>query len=265
MKILPTVVALAAVLVLAACSMFEPDTTTRALYDAVSSGDQAKAQSLLAPEINTPETAAQLARLRTILPKEPPTGVKVVNHTVQKMLNAGETLETQELFEFKDRKALVSARLHRATSAEPWKAQGFHVRVFTPAELEVNAFSSKGKTLGQFAFLVATIASPLLMIAALVKVVRRKGLRRKWLWGILAFVGLFSFQMNWTTGGVVANWLTVQIIGAGVMTAAPGLAPWVLTFALPVGALLILAGVWANPARAKASEKAAKPDAATFD
>lgn len=263
MKILTAVVALAVVLALAACSAFEPDATTRALYDAVRSGDEARARGLLAPEINTPETAAQLTHLRLILPKEPPMRVKVVNHTVRKMLNAGETLETQELFEFKDRKALVSARLHRATSAEPWKAQGFHVRVFTPADLEVNAFIFKDKTLGHFAFLLATIASPALMIAALVKVIRRKGLRLKWLWGILAFAGAVTLQMNWTTGAVTINWLTIQIIGAGVMTAAPGLAPWMLSFTLPIGALLILAGVWANPARAR--KAGAKPGPEAFD
>lgn len=259
-KNLSVVAGLAALLVLAACSIFEPDATTRALYDAVRSGDEAKARTLLAPEINSPETTAQLAQLRAILPKEPPARVKVLNHTVRKMLNSGETLETQELFEFKDRKALVSARLHRATSAEPWRAQGFHVRFLTPAELAVNAFKFKGKTPAHFAFLAVAIASPLLMIAALMKVIRRKGLRRKWLWGILAFVGAITLQMNWTTGAISVG-LTVQLIGAGVTTAASGVTPWILTFTLPIGALLILTGVWANPARARAPKAKAGPEA----
>jgi len=265
MRVLSAVATVVAVLMLAACSLFEPDSTVRALYDAVRTGDEARARTLISPEIDTPQTMVQLARLRTILPKDPPRRVKVAAHKVSKMLNAGETLEAQEIFEFKDRKALVSARLHRASAAEPWKAQGFHVRVFAPAELAVNAFAAKGKTPVHFLFLLATIAAPLSMIAALVKVVRRKGLKRKWLWGILAFLGAVTVQMNWTTGQIFVGWLSIQLIGAGMTSAAPGIAPWMLAFTLPFGAVLILTGFWANPARSKAAKVGGKRDAAAFD
>jgi hypothetical protein len=57
--------------------------------------------------------------------------------------------------------------------------------------------------------------------------------------------------MNWTTGQVDFQLLSLQLLGAGAMTSAPGLSPWVLTFTLPIGAALILVGLWANPRRAK--------------
>lgn len=265
MKLLSIAAALAVGLLLASCSMLKPDPTVREIYDTVHAGDIAKLRSMASPEILTPGFDAQVAQLHALLPKEPPTRVQVIGRTMSTMTNAGDTLQDQELFEFGARKAVVSALLHRANGTSPWKVKVFNVKFFTPAELQANAFTFRGKTALHFAFLLATIASPIAMIAALVKVIRRKGLRRKWLWGLLSFVGLFSFAMNWSTGAVSINWLTVQIIGAGFVSAAPGLAPWMLTFTLPVGALLILFGVWANPARARDKTAAKKADAAAFD
>jgi hypothetical protein len=262
MKSLWAIVCLVAVLGLAACQgAFKPDPTARAFYDAIHAGDISKVRAMAAPEFFTPGAEQQLALMRSYMPKEAPTAVKFLGRHDATMLNAGETANTQDVYEFNDRKAVVSARLQRATSAQPWRVQGFHIRVVSPAEMKANAFTFEGKSFAHFAFLLATVAAPLLMVAALVKVVRRKGLRRKWLWGILAFVGLCTFRMDWTTGAVAANPLTVQFIGAGIVTAASGLAPWVLSFTAPVGALLILTGVWANPARARVAKVKTSPEA----
>lgn len=264
MKVVSILAAALAVLALAACSGLKPDDTVRSFYDAVRAGDGAKVRSLAAPELQGPSVDAELAKLRRILPAEAPTKAKGLSRSIRKTLASGETLETQELYEVGARKVVVAAMLRRADTSQPWKVQGFHVRVLTPTELKVNAFTFEGKTPLHFGFLAATVLAPALMIAAIVKVVRRKGLRRKWLWIILALAGAATFQMNWTTGAVAVN-LTLQLIGAGVMTTAPGLTPWILTFTLPIGAILILIGFWANPARAKPAKALVKSDARAFD
>jgi len=111
-----------------------------------------------------------------------------------------------------------------------------------------------GKQPAQYVFLAAALLSPLAMIAALVKVVRTKGLRRKWLWGGAAFFGVASLQMNWASGEIAVNTLTVQLLGAGAQTGFSRFDPWFITMTLPIGAALILAGLWANPARARRKE-----------
>jgi hypothetical protein len=252
---------------LASCQGFgKPDPTLRAFYDAVQAGDMTKVRGLAAPELFTPGAESQIAQLRTILPKEPPRETKFLGRHQLSMMNSGQTLEATDLYLFKDAKVVVSGRMARASDAQPWRVQGFNVRLLTPAELAANAFTFAGKGPAHYAFLAATIAAPLLMIAALVKVIRRRGLRRKWLWGILAFAGAVTLTMNWTTGAVAVKWLSVQLIGAGVSAAAPdGLAPWFATFTLPIGALLILTGVWANPARARPPKDKVKADPSAFD
>jgi uncharacterized membrane protein len=141
--------------------------------------------------------------------------------------------------------------LQQAPDEMQWRIAGFHVQAASKADIASHKFGAAGKSVGHYLFLAMAVLSPLAMVAALVKVIRTDGLRRKWLWGILAFLGLLSLQMNWTTGEVTVHYLTVQLLGAGILKAASPLAPWTLIFSVPVGAALILAGVWTNPRRAK--------------
>ncbi|MBL8554626.1 MAG: hypothetical protein JNL41_10140 [Phenylobacterium sp.] len=252
---------------LAACQGFgKPDPTLRAFYDAVHTGNMSRIRGLAAPELFTPTVEADFARLRAALPNDAPLETKFVGRNQVSMMNSGQTLNVTDLYVFKAHKAVVVGRMTRPSDAQPWRVQGFHVQILAPADLAANAFTFEGKGAGHYAFLAATVAAPLLMIAALVKVIRRKGLRRKWLWGILAFAGAITLQMNWTTGAVAVNWLSIQLIGAGVTSAAPeGLTPWIASFTLPIGAILILTGVWANPARAKGPRGEPKADPGAFD
>lgn len=258
--------AIALSLALTACQgLGKPDPTLRAFYDAVHAGDMVKIRSMAAPELLTPGAEGQIAHLRAILPREAPSETKLLGRQLS-MMNSGQTLSASDLYVFNGRKAVVTGRMVRMSDDQPWRVQGINVRMLTPAELAANAFTFKGKGPGHYAFLAATVAAPLLMIAALVRVIRRRGLRRKWLWGILAFVGAVTLQMNWTTGAITVNWLSVQLIGAGVAAAAPdGLAPWIASFTFPIGAILILTGVWANPARAKNPEDKTRADPSAFD
>ena len=244
----------AVMLGLAACQggiKIDPDPTARAFYQAIHDGDLARVRALATPELSTPKADAEIMALQRFIPAEPPREVKGLGRNLTAMANAGQTLATTDIYDFGTRKALVNASMRRATSADPWKVQGFNIRVFTEKDMASQAFTLEGKPLQQPLFLLATVGFPLLMIAALVKVVRQPGLKRKWLWGIVAFVGVASFHMDWTTGLITFQLVSVQLIGAGVMTAAPGLTPWMLTFTLPIGAVLILAGVLGNPARSK--------------
>jgi hypothetical protein len=105
--------------------------------------------------------------------------------------------------------------------------------------------------MSQYLFLVTTVLSPIIMIVALCKVIITAGLRRKWVWGFISFVGLFSFRMNWDSGIVTAKWLTIRVMGFGIVHELGKTHPWYLTVTLPIGALLILTGIWANPSKAK--------------
>lgn len=260
--------ALAAGLMVAACQgiVGDPNPLLRQGYEAIRDGDIARLRAVSAPEMITPQLEGQVAALRRMLPPGAPSETKALGRHTTTTLGAGQILDATDLYAFKDHKVVVVGRMVRASETDRWRLQGINVQVLAAKDLAQNALTFAGKGAGHYAFLLATIASPLLMVAALVKVVRRKGLRRKWLWGLLAFAGLFIVQMNWTTGEVAVQWLTIQFIGAGLTsTSADGLAPWFAQFTLPVGAVLILTGVWANPARARPPKDRAPASPTTFD
>jgi hypothetical protein len=177
-------------------------------------------------------------------------GRKIIGWNLVELPQGEKTADVSEEYDFGSRTVLLNTRLHKTSAAAPWTIDGLHLQSATADELAANRFSLVGKKPLQYLFLLAAILSPALMIAALVKVIRTDGLRRKWLWGIAAFAGVFSFQMNWTTGQIFSTFLTVQFLDAGATRGNSAFVAWVLTMTLPVGAALILTGVWANPRKA---------------
>ena len=194
---------------------------------------------------------AQLPAIHSYVPPGEPRGRKAIGTNTLKVAGKGETVSTTDEYDYGDRTVAVEVRLYRPAGQQGWQVQGFHVQAATAAQLAPNRFSLSGKSAIQYLFLALTIVSPLVMVAALVKVIRTPGLKRKWLWGILAFAGLVALRMNWTTGELTYQLITVQFIGAGAMRGLSAFSQWVLSATIPVGAILILAGIWANPRRAR--------------
>ena len=254
-------------LALAACNPLirDPrvDAEVRSAFDQLRRNDDAALTARFDPALRTPEAAAQLAALKQYVPAGAPRGREAVATNTVTSSSSGETVSTTDEYDYGDRRALVDVRLHRANRQQPWQIQGLHVQLATNAQLAANHLTLAGKPAKQDLFLLFVIASPLLMIAALVKVVRTRGLKRKWLWGILAFIGLTGLRMNWTTGEIIWQPLTVQLINAGIARGLSAFSPWILSATLPVGAVLILTGVWANPRRAKTPAKPVETAAAS--
>lgn len=198
-------------------------------------------------EMRTPGAKAKLAQVRAMLPAGPPRSTKAVGRRDMRFPGREETLALSQEYDYGDRVVLAQTALVRKDFNAPWLVNGLHAQVATNAQLATTKFTLDGSTpLRQIGFLAATILSPLLMLAALAKVVFTRDLERKWLWGILAFIGVFSFHMNWMTGSVDIQWASLQVIGVGAMKGASRFAPWILTCAFPLGALLILSGLVAR-------------------
>ena len=238
-------------LLLAGCQLPQPDPQAQAVereaYQAIQTGDDAALQKIANPELKTPEADAAMKQVRAMMPKGKPSSSKLIGWNLHTQVGIGSTAILHSEHDYGDRVVLAQTHLARKAEADPWLVQGFHMQVATTAELARNDFSLVGKKPQQYAFLLAAVISPILMIAALVTVVRRKGLRRKWLWGLLALLGLFKLQMNWSDGALNVQWFTVQLLGFGVQSGLSRFDPWFVSMTLPVGALLILLGVWAKP------------------
>jgi predicted alpha/beta hydrolase len=180
------------------------------------------------------------------MPASEPTLGKAVGWNYTTMLGKGKTAFLSHEYDYPGKVALAQVSLQRAEGAKSWTVVGFHVQVATTQELQALRFSLIGKSPAHYIFLAAMIASLGLILAAMVKVVRAKNLKRKWLWLIASLFCLVGFQINWFSGAVTWK-LIFGLLNAGAVTGASRFDPWMLSFSLPLGAILILTGVWAKP------------------
>jgi len=102
--------------------------------------------------------------------------------------------------------------------------------------LEVlNHFTLSGKTAAHYIWLTLALLMPIVTITVAVFVARAQGMPRRWLWVVASLVATPAFFINWTTGtlGFSNGWF---LLFGGAATSAGPAAPWIVSFALPIGA-----------------------------
>lgn len=223
----------------------ETDAVARAVYTELRTGSP-EIQTRLAPELRTPASQAELANMRALIPPGEPSSGKAVGWNYVSVVGQGKSAVMSHEYDYPGKVVLAQVSLRRPEGTKTWSVDGAHIRNATTEELDALNFSLFRKSPAHYIFLTAMVASLALMLAALIKVVRTKGLKRKWLWVIASLFCAVGFDINWFSGAVAwkANF---GLINAGVLSGNSRFDPWILSFCLPIGAILILAGVWAKP------------------
>jgi hypothetical protein len=241
-------------LALAACQQAaKPDpsaiSANKAIFDQVRTGQDQAVLDQLQPGPKRDEAATMLARLKSVIPPNAPTSATPVAASIAKA-PGGQVEALVVEYDFPDRAVRFATTLTQAKGAKDWKLHSFSVLEASKKELAPNTLSLERRSPGQLAFFALAVTSPILMIAAFVKVLRTPGLQNRWLWAAFAFVGLFSFQMNWASGTMLVQWMSLQILGFWMAKAASHFDPWMISATVPIGALLILGGLVARKPKA---------------
>ncbi|HZZ33860.1 MAG TPA: hypothetical protein VFE10_17890 [Phenylobacterium sp.] len=222
---------------------------TRAIYDELRLGQDSALVAHASAALSGPQAAAQYARLRGVIPAGEPHSTKLVAQAVRDIPGKGRAEAVAVEYDYGTRKALFQTRLLRPLGTRDWRVAAFNLHVATARQLAPNRLAPVGKSALQYAYLALALSSPLMMIAALVKVLRTPGLTYKWAWAPLCFIGLVGFQQNWATGQTLIVWNTVQFFGCWLSNTGSAFDPWFITATVPVVALLVLGGVLASPPR----------------
>lgn len=130
-----------------------------------------------------------------------------------------------------------------------FKILGFNGQVFENSLSEANEFTFKGKSFKHYVFFTIAILIVLFIIFTEIFVIKSK-IKKKWLWIIGVLIGLIGFQLNWTTGEIGFQLIHFKILGAGFSKTGI-IAPWILSFAIPVFAIAF----WVKIFREKQDEK----------
>lgn len=124
-------------------------------------------------------------------------------------------------------------------SARTWFIEGVSARPLSRS-LEVEThFTLVGRSPVYYVWLLLVGVAVLTSLGTAAFVVSRRGMPKRWVWALVALVGCGAFSLNWQTGAINVNPLNIQLVSGGVVRAGPA-APWILTFAIPIGAFFAI-------------------------
>lgn len=232
-------VVLACVLALGACSGLKADPEREAQADRVLAqviaGDMAGVMAQASPQLNTPEAPAQLAQMRSVLPKSRPPEGRTVTWTHQAG-TGGEQYSLAREYAFPEHVIVTQTLMVKGADGR-WQVAGFHFNGGTRAEAEAAGFTLGGKSPLHYLVLAGMVIIPLFIVAT----VGTALYRRRWWWAAGALFSVMAFTVNWTTGAWSFAPLSFNILGAGFMKAGGTFAPWMLTVGFPLPAILFWA------------------------
>lgn len=191
------------------------------------------ASRFVAP-LATPEAREQLAGVASILGNRAFDSTAVVGANVNTFNGVRHTNLT---YEFHSPSGWVLASVAMVDTAGTWLVEGFSARPLARSLEEDSAFTLAGKSPRHYLWLVLTALSAALTFGTAIFLATRRAMPKRWRWVLLSLVGVGSFTLNWTTGAIGVQLLNVQLFGAGFVRLGSAM-PWIITFAIPVGALI---------------------------
>lgn len=114
---------------------------------------------------------------------------------------------------------------------------GLNVYQTNMSQKELHAFTLQNKSILQYLILFLAIIIPAFIVVTTYYCARTPIPKRKWLWVIFILLGVFSVQVNWTTGGIGIQPLSAYLLGISAVAAGPH-APWIITTSFPLGAVI---------------------------
>lgn len=203
----------------------------------IQAGDMSRVVAVSDPETMGDFTERLLKQIRGLTPPGPATLMTVNSNT---MTANGQT-RTFKTFNYElgagQRWAILQIILH-PTGDKIWLA-GVYVQPMPRSPSAAHAFSLNGKGAKHYVWLAAMFIAAMTSMTAFVLILRTRGLRFKWLWAIGSLIGIVGFQLNWTTGESGIWPTSFFLLGAAALRNGP-LLPWVMTFAIPVVAIIFL-------------------------
>lgn len=241
------VVILCAAVVLVGCNFFQSALDSREevqfskqFIALVQEQDFSAIEARLNPQTNTPDAKSVISQLATAYLNEKPQDIAVTGYHVFSTTGAEGSLERYDVtleYQLPTKWLLAEIVLDRRDGK--LTVAGFHIYPL-PESLEVtNRFTLRDKPITDYVVLAIAIFDPILIVYTLVLCWRTPILKRKWLWIIFVLLGVVQFTVNWTTGALTVNLVSIQLLGAGFFRGSV-YAPVFLSVSVPVGAIVFL-------------------------
>ena len=190
----------------------------------------------LDPTIKKGKEKDIFSKMRSLIPSSPPSSINLTgysSHTFYDISNINVTYQ----YEYQGKWLLINVAFRKLFEKDI-EIKGFTITPLSQPLQEINKFTFKGKGYIHYIFLFLCISIPVFIIFSLIVCIRTKFNKpTKWLWIILILIGIGKFSLNWTTGQIGFQFLSIQLLGSGAVSAS-SYAPWIIMFSLPIGVVL---------------------------
>jgi hypothetical protein len=185
------------------------------------------------PSLAKPNNRETFAKMAALFPNENPVSTKVVEAHIFHGPEYSTTSMTLE-YQFPSKWLLVHLTTKQAGGQTT--IIGFHIDALSRSLESQNRFTLVGKSALQYTMLILAVCSLAFSVYAAILCIRTGDGKKKWLWAIVALVGVGSVGINWTTGQLSFTILSIHIPCATAASSLYG--PWTVQAFLPLGAIL---------------------------
>jgi hypothetical protein len=217
----------------------DDDAFARRFFDAVRTGDYTAADQMLVPSLRDAKSESGLREINHVLAHGEPVSVEIIGcHLFTNATSQGTTRTTNLSYQIHFPDAWAAGNIAVGHQGGATAVVDSHFQSI-PDSLEVlNRFTFADKSLVHYLVFAMCLAVPLLILVTLIICIRFR-IRRKWLWIIFILLGFIQFQFDWASGHFSVQPISFLFFGASAFRASP-YAPWILGFAVPVGAIVFL-------------------------
>jgi hypothetical protein len=189
----------------------------------------------LDPTVAKSDDRETLAQMAALFPEEIPESVKVVGVDLSHGQASSSTKVTLE-YEFPSKWLLASVTTQKDGHVST--LEGINVYPMSDSLENLNRFTLKGKSTTQYLILVYALCSLIFSFYVFIVCIRTSVGKWKWLWMLIALVGVEKVAVNWGTGQLTFGILSIQI--PCFQMSRPPYGPWTVGAFLPLGAILFL-------------------------
>jgi hypothetical protein len=216
----------------------DDDAFARRFLDTVRAGDYAGADQMLDASLRGEKSASGLHELNKVLAHGEPVSVEVIGfNLISKETPTGTARTTNLSYQIRFRDSWVAGDVSVGHPSGPPTVLSWQFQPIPDSLEGLNRFTFAGKSLVHYLVFAACIAVPAFILVALIVCIRSR-IRHKWLWIIFILLGLVAFRFDWASGQFDVQPISFLLFGASAFRV--GYAPWILSFAIPVGAIIFL-------------------------
>jgi len=115
---------------------------------------------------------------------------------------------------------------------------GLHIESLDASLAESHRFTLAKKPVTHFFWLLFMLGSSLTCIGSAYRLAIARGMKRRWLWSLVALVATPTFTLDWTSGQTGLG--AAALFGISIVRSSPW-SPWIMGFGVPLGALVAVA------------------------